>query len=151
MLNFFRPSKNKKIEAIEKQILIWHRACLIGVDMNLLKKPRPMVGAILFFIGSIDNLCQANNIDDKDFAKLSIELLDKMRFQKDITVPILKNFYTQQKKSEFTLKANIEGGKKLNEFLSGKNEFAPLAFECFVREWAENPNLGPDEVSLFGV
>jgi len=135
--------------AIEKQILIWHQACLMGVDMDLLKKPRPMLGAILFFIGSIDNLCQANNIDDKNFAKLAIELLDKMGFQKDFTVPILKNFYTQQKESKFALKANIEGGKKLNEFLSGTNEFAPLAFEALVREWAENPNIGQDELFLF--
>jgi hypothetical protein len=135
--------------AIKKKILTWHQACLTGVDMDLLKKPRPMVGAILFFLGSIDNLCQANNLDDKNFAKLAIELLDKLGFQKNFTVPILNNFYTQQKKSEFAINANIEGGKKLNEFLSGKNEFAPLAFEALVREWAENPNFGQDELSLF--
>jgi hypothetical protein len=150
MFNIFGSDKNKKIEAIDKQILLWHRACSIGADMNLLKEPKPMVGAILFFIGSIDNLCQANNIDDKTFAELSIKLLDKMGFQKDVIVLILKNFYTQQKKSEFALKANLEGGRTLNEFLSGKNELAALAFGAFVREWAENPNLGPDELYLLG-
>ena len=151
MFNFFKSDKSKKIEFISKQILFWHKTCMIEVDMDLLKKPRPIVGAILFFIGSIDNLCQAGNIDDKDFAKLAIELLDIMGFQKDFIIPILKNFYTQQIKSEFALKANLEGGKKIGEFLSDKNEFAPLAFEAFVREWAENPDLGSDEVSLFGV
>ena len=133
--------KNNKIEAISKQILIWYKVCMIGVDMDLLKEPRPTVGAILFFIGSIDNLCQSGNVDDKDFAKLAIELLGIMGFQKDFTIPILKNFYTQQVKSEFALKANLEGGKKISEFLSGKNEFASLAFEAFVREWAEKPDL----------
>ena len=135
--------------AIEKQILIWHQVCLIGVDLDLLKQPRPMVGAILFFIGSIDNLCQTNNIDDKSFAKLAIELLGKIGFRKDVTEPILRNFYTQQTKSKFALKANIAGGKKLNEFLSGKNELAPLAFEAFVREWAENPKLDQEDLFLF--
>ena len=151
MFNFFKSGKNKKIEAVSKQILLWHKACMIGVDENLLKAPRPMVGAILFFIGSIDNVCQANNIDDKTFAELTIELLYIMGFPKKHSIPIFKNFYTQKIGSEFALKANIEGGKKIAGFLSGKNEIAPLAFEAFVREWAENPDLGPDEVSLFGV
>jgi hypothetical protein len=148
MFNIFGSKKSKIIKAIDKQILLWHRACSIGADKNLLKKPKPMVGAILFFAGSIDNLCQANNIDDKTFADLSIELLYIMGFKKDIFIPILNNFYTQQKKSEFALKANLEGGRKLNEFLSGKNEFAALAFGAFLEEWAENPNLGPDELYL---
>ena len=151
MFNFFKSDKNKKIEAVSNQILLWHKACMLGVDKNLIKKPRPMVGAILFFLGSIDNVCQSGNINDKDFAELAVALLYIMGFPKDFAIPIFKNFYTQQIKSEFALKANIEGGKKIAGFLSGKNEFAPLAFEAFVREWAENPDLGPDEVSLFGV
>jgi hypothetical protein len=57
-------------------------------------------------------VCQFGNIDDKDFAKLAVELLDIMGFPKDFAIPIFKNFYTQQIKSEFALKANIEGGKK---------------------------------------
>ena len=151
MFNFFKSDKNKKIEAVSKRILLWHKACMLEVDKNLLKAPRPMVGAVLFFIGSIDNVCQSGNIDDKAFAKLAVELLDIMGFPKDFAIPIFKNFYTQQIKSEFAIKANIEGGKKIAGFLSGKNEFAPLAFEAFVHEWAENPDLGPDEISLFGV
>lgn len=146
----FNKKKNK-IEAISKQILLWHKACMSGVDENLLKSPRPMVGAILFFIGSIDKVCQANNIDDKIFSELTVELLYIMGFPKNISIPIFKNFYTQKSVSEFALKANIEGGKKIAGFLSGKNEIAPLAFEAFVREWAENEDIGADEVSLFEV
>jgi hypothetical protein len=149
MFNFFKSDKNKKYEAISKQILLWHKACMIGVDENSLKTPRPMVGAILFFIGSIDYVCQANNIDNETFAKITVELLNTMGFPEKISITILKNFYTQKIESEFARNANIEGGKKIAGFLSGKNEIAPLSFEVFVREWSENPNIGPDEVSLF--
>lgn len=151
MFNLFKSNKDKKIEAISKQALLWHKACMLGVDESLLKEPRPMVGAILFFTGSIDNLCQANNIDDKTFAELGVKLLDIMGFPKDFVVPIFKNFHIQENNCEFALSANIEGGKKLTEFLSKENEIAPLVFGAFVREWAENPNLGNEEVYLFGV
>lgn len=151
MFNFFKSDKDKKLEAIGKQILLWNKACMVGVDESLLKEPRPQVGAILFFLGGIDNLCQANQIDDKTFAKLSMELLDIMGFKKEFTVPILKNFYLNRPDNEFALQANIEGGKKITDFLSGKNKMAPLAFGAFVREWTEEPNLKPEDVALFEV
>ena len=151
MFNFLKSGKDKKLEAVSKQILLWHEACLVGVDEDLLKEPRPNVGAILFFLGGIDNLSQANQIDDKTFAKLGIELLETMGFKKDFTVPIFTNFYEKQQRNEFALHANTEGGKKLTEFLSGKNKMAPLAFGAFVREWAEKPDLSAEDVTLLGV
>lgn len=151
MFNFFKSAKDKKLEAIGKQMLIWHKACLMGVEEDVLKEPRPQVGAILFFIGGIDNLCQANQIDDKTFAELAIELLDIMGFKKEFTVPILKNFYLQRPNNKFALQANIEGGKALTTFLSGKNKMAPLVFGLSVQEWAENPDLDQEDVVLFDV
>jgi hypothetical protein len=109
------------------------------------------VYALSDFQGSIDNLCQANKIDDKTFGELAIELLDIMGFQKKFTVPIVANFYTQLTNNKFALKANIEGGSKLADFLSGRNVDAPISFGAFVHEWAEYPDLGPEDVSLFGV
>jgi len=58
MFNFFKSSREKNLEAIGKQILLWqnNKACMIcmsGEDKDLLKEPRPQVGAILFFLGSI--------------------------------------------------------------------------------------------------
>lgn len=154
MFNFFKPGKEKILKTIRKQILIWHEACMICMTeegKDLLKEPRPQVGAILFFLGSIDNLCQANKIDDKTFGELAIELLGIMGFQKNITIPIVTNFYTKQTNNKFALKANLEGGQKLTDFLSGESVDAPLSFVAFVYEWAENPDLGPEDVSLFGL
>jgi|GEM_PF-2638428 hypothetical protein len=154
MFNFFKSGKEKKLEAIGEQILLWHKACIIsmtGAEKDLLKEPRPQVGAVLYFLGSIDNLCQANKIDDQTFGEFAIKLLDIMGFQKKFTIPIVANFYTQRTDNKFALKANIEGGKKLTDFLSGENLMAPLAFGAFVREWADHPDLGPEDVSLFVV
>lgn len=151
MFNFLKSQKSKKYDAIKKQILIWNQACLMGVEDELLNLPRPKVGAILFFIGGIDNLCQANQIDDDEFAKIGIELLEQIGFPSEVIRPIFVNFYTQQNKNEFALKANIEGGKLLSEFLSGKNEMAPLAFGAYVRDWAEEPDLKAEDLYLMGV
>lgn len=152
MGNFSTSDENEKLEKIGKQIILWHKACMSGLDNpHLLKEPRPMIGAILFFLGSIDNLCQANDIDDQKFAKLGLELLDIMGFPKEVTATIFKNFYTQKIENKFALYANIEGGKTITEFLSGENKIAPLAFGAFVEEWGENPDLEPREISLFGI
>ncbi len=149
MFNFFKKDKDKKIEAIGKQILLFHEACNIGVDEEMLQLPRPMIGAILFFAGAVDNLCQANEIDDTTFAKLSILILESIGFPKDITMPIIKNFYTKINNSNFALIANVEGGKTLSAWLSQKNNLAPLTFGVFVRKWAQEPDINENDTYLF--
>ncbi len=151
MFDFFKSKINKKHDAIKKQMLIWNQACLMGVEEELLNLPRPKVGAILFFIGGIDNLCQANEIDDKEFTEIGIELLEQMGFPSEFIKPIFLNFYTQQNKNEFAMKANIEGGKLLTEFLSGKNKMAPLIFGGYVEDWAKEPGLKAEDLYLMGV
>ncbi len=149
MFKLFKSDKDKKLEAIRKQILLWHHACMLGVDENLLKEPRPQIGAILFFLGSVDSLCQAYAInDDKVFADLGIELLEIMGFKKEIIILISMNFYTRRPDNEFALQANVEGGRKITEFLFKENTIAPLAFGAFVSEWAQKPDLCPDDMPL---
>lgn len=153
MFNFFKSDKDKKLETInkiKKQILLWHHACMLVIDKGSLKKPRPQIGAILFFLGSIDCLCQTYKINDyKVFTELGIELLEIMGFKKLIIMPISMNFYTRRPDNEFALQANAEGGKKITEFIFRKNTIAPLAFGALVREWAEKPNLYPEDLPLF--
>lgn len=149
MINSSHQDKDKKIEAIGKRVLLWHEACMMGVDKEMLKEPRPMTGAILFFAGSVDNLCQANSIDDITFIELAMLLLESVGFSKDVTAPIITNFYTKTSNSKFAVMANVEGGQKLTDWLSRKDQLAPLAFGAFIREWVENPEIGPEEVYLF--
>lgn len=136
--------KDEKLGAIGKKIILWHEACMLCTDEKLLKEPRAMVGAILFFWGSIDNICQANNIDDRTFFDLGVELLSAMGFPEGVVVPIFKNFYIHHINSDFASNAIFEGSKSFAEFFSGRNKMASLVFSISVCEWAENPSIGSD-------
>lgn len=146
MFNFFKSDKDKKIEGIRKEILLWHKACMFGIDKHLLEEPKPMVGSILFFLGSIDSLCKVNAIGEETFYEVGIELLDIMGFSKDFTIPILLNYYVERPENEFAINANTEGGKRITDFISGEDKSAPLIFGSLVKEWTKKPNLCPGGV-----
>lgn len=148
MSNFFQKSPTN---AVNKQFLVWHDACMMFLqdeDEHLLDEPRPKLGACLFFIGSIDYLCQNQGIEDVEFTKLVHSILEKL-YPSWLISSVMINFYAKNKKPKFALDANLEGGKHIAEFLTGKNKMAPYVFSSLVREWAENPNLTPNEIPLF--
>ena len=149
MFNFFKSSP---ASIVKRQFTIWHDACVMflpGKDIHLLDEPRPKLGACLFFIGSIDYLCQNHGVDDSDFAKITDSLLSKDVYPSWLVASVMVNFYAKDKKPKFALDANLEGGKRLGEFLRGENKMAPYVFSSLVREWAENPELTADELPLF--
>ena len=149
MFDFFKKNPES---VVKKQFSIWHDACMMFLqdeDKSLLDEPRPKLGACLFFIGSIDYLCQNYGIEDIAFAKLSRSLLEKLNYPSWLISSILINFYAKDKKPKFALDANLEGGKRIAEFLTGKNKMSPYVFSSLVREWAEKPDLTPDEMPLF--
>lgn len=149
MFNLFKKSPKK---IVEKQFSIWHDACMMflqGEDMYLLNEPRPKLGACLFFIGSIDYLCHNHGIEDIEFARLSRSILEKLNYPTWLITSVLVNFYAKDKKPKFALDANLEGGQRIAEFLTGKNKMSPYVFSSLVREWAKKPDLTPDEMPLF--
>lgn len=150
MFNFFKKSP---ISVIKKQFAIWHEACMMfppDEGLRLLNEPRPKLGACLFFMGSIDYLCKNYGIeDDIEFAKLTTSVLEKLGYPSWLISILLINFYAKNKRPKFALDANLEGGNRLADFLTGKNKMAPHVFWSLVQEWAKIPNLTPDEMPLF--
>lgn len=144
--------KKNPESVVKKQFSIWHDACMVFIqdeDKALLDEPRPKLGACLFFIGSIDYLCQTYGIEDTAFAKLSRSLLINLNYPSWLISSIVIKFYVKDKKLKFALDANLEGGKRIAEFLTGKNKMSPYVFSSLVREWAKKPDLTADEVLLF--
>lgn len=148
MFCFFRKSPKK---VVKKQFLIWYEGCMMFLvnEQHLLDEPRPKLGACLFLLGSIDYLCQNYHIDDVDFAKIADSLLQKVGFPSWLIATVTANFYLKDNKPKFALEANLEGGKRIGEFLRGENKLAPYVFSSLVREWAENPDLTAEETPLF--
>lgn len=98
-----------KKSVIETQFASWHEACMIFLanDQQLLNEPRSKLGACLFFIGSIDYLCQHYHINDVDFAKITDSLLQKVGFPSWLIITVIANFYLKNNKSKFALEANL--------------------------------------------
>ena len=136
---------------MKKQFLIWYEACMMFLvnEQHLLDGPRPKLAACLFFLGSIDYLCQNYHINDVDFAKISDPLLQKVGFPSWLIATVTVNFYLKDDKPKFALEANLEGGKRIGEFLRGENKWDPYVFSSLVREWAENPDLTSEEMAPF--
>ena len=156
----FGLSKKSPADAVKKQFLIWHDACMMFVtdetegeglvaNKKMLDEPRPKLGACLFFIGSIDYLCQNYDIRDADFMKLADSLLQEVGYPRWLIASIMVNFCVHEQRPDFAVQVMAEGGQRLADFLNGKNQFAPYAFSSLVREWAQNPELGADELPLF--
>lgn len=142
----------KKSEFIHYAIAKWYTACMITIEKDLLSKPRPYTGAVLFFLGSIDNLCQSMEIAEEDFIITAISILDNLGFEQKITIPVIRNFYSEKtKKSDFAMNANLEGGRKIAEFLSGKNNAAPIIFAELVEEWNKNPDFSDLDLNEYDI
>lgn len=151
MFNLFKSKKQKQVDLIYEIMDAWHSGCIADVDnMELLKEPRVIVGTILFFIGSMDNLCQSVNFDDKKFMMLAIDILEKLGYSNEVSGPVFMNFYNPRKKqSAFALKANTEGGRGIGVFLEKRDSEAWLIFSDLVDVWAKNPDMTGEDLYLF--
>lgn len=150
----FLKSKEQKSEGLIYEIIgAWHAGCIASVDdKELLREPRVIAGTILFFIGSIDNLCQSADFDDKKFGEVALSVLEKIGYLGEFPALIFLNFYNPKKEqSEFALKANTGGGKGVREFITDRNPMACFIFSVLVSEWAENPEMTPEDLYLFGL
>ena len=151
MFNFLKSKKSKQAELLNTQIFLWLTSCLDWVNKSLLNEPRPKVGAILFFIWSIDNISKIYSLSDESFAKLAIDSLETMWFPKEVTIPVFQNFYTNPSRNKFALQANIEWGKNVADFYANKNPLSVFVFWNLVREWAMKPELWKDDLFLLWI
>lgn len=142
---------DKKISVIEETIVLWYHACILTIDKNtdLLQKQRPHLGTILYFLGSIDNMCQWHNINADNFIILAHDLLNKFGFKNELLIPVMKNFCSNPTVHKFALEANIAGGKDISNFIVNKNPLASFHFKELLEEWNKNPSLTEEEINLF--
>ena len=153
MLNFLKSKEQKKTDLIYEIMTIWHTNCISSVgDSESLKAPRVIVGAILFFVGSMDNLCRSADFDDNKFMKCTIDMLEALEYPKEFLLPIFMNFYNPEKmQSIFASSANIEGGRSVEIFLNNKDLAVCSVFSKLVEEWAANPEMTGEDLYLFNM
>ncbi len=136
---------------IETIMKLWISECISNIDIKKINEPRPLVGICCFFIGSIDNLCQSNNIDDKIFVKYSMDIMMGFNFPSDVLMAILSNYYGENSRVVFATNTMILGG---NSFIKWKqSNYSDIkttkVLASLVDSWYKNPDLTVDELSLF--
>ncbi len=95
-MNMFNIIKNSKEKTVKQQFKIWQDACLGFIENKMIfEEPRPKLGSCLFFMGSLDYLCQNNNIDDIGFAKLCNSILVGSIYPSWLVSSVLANFYAK--------------------------------------------------------
>ena len=134
---------------IKGTIKIFHEICMPLVDKERLKKQRVEVGVILFFIGSIDNLCQIHKFDDSSTLSIKKLILGELGFNTDIASKLLKNFYTNQKIKElkFAVEACTFGGNAVVSFLK-QDELCVICLIGLVKKWSKDEKLSKEEESI---
>lgn len=148
MLGFFEPKEKK---AIKKTFMLWYQACSMFLNRSALRTPRGKLGTTCFFIGSIDAISQPYKMEDKEWGSLTKELMTKIAFSEEATNQVLKKYYIEKNYPAFIEEAITAGGQAASSFLSGQNKMSPMVLLTLLNEWAENPDLKPDEAEiLFG-
>lgn len=153
MFDFLKSKEQKKKELIYEMISLWHAGCIASIDdKELLKEPRVIAGTVLFFIGSLDNLCQSADFDDKKFGEIALDVLENIGYPGEFPALIFLNFNNPKKKqSAFALKASIEGGRSVGRFIADRNLMACSIFSTLVAEWARNPEMTKEDLYLFNL
>ena len=153
MLNFLKSKERKQTDLIYEIMSAWHASCIASVNnKKSLKEPRVIVGTILFFIGSMDNLCKSADFDDSKFMTSTINILAALGYPKEVPGPIFMNFYNpENKQSTFALNANTEGGRGIGIFLNKKDPSACFTFSNLVKKWSEDPEMTGEDLYLFNM
>lgn len=151
MFNYFR--QRKKLKALYKIINLWYNACMIDIVSEDLFEPRPKVGVVCFFIGSIDSLCQSLQLVDRQFVSITLDFFrDKKLYKFDMMAPaILNNYFGNNQRVKFateTMKIGMDSFRVWynSSFLSTE---VLKRFSSLIKEWNRKPNLEGDELLLF--
>lgn len=151
MINFY--TKRRRTKTIKEIFLLWFESCFSFINMHKLYEPRPKIGAICFFIGSLDSLCQSLSIDDITFAKLNNSIFNKVGFYPQIVLSIVVNYFGKGQHIEFATQAMKIGGKEFSVWYNSSfletNSVKKLSI--LIDEWNSNPTLLPNEIRLLGI
>jgi hypothetical protein len=143
----------KRVKLVNKIIDLWYGSSMKSIKVEDLFEPRPKLGTVCFFIGSIDSLCQSLKLEDSLFAKISLNFFSDKDFYKfnQIAPALLKNYFGNNQRVEFATYAMKLGAMSFldwynSSFLSieAVDKLAKL-----IKEWNRKPNLEGDEIYLF--
>jgi len=121
----------------------WVKACLllIHADHELKLSPRAKLAVDVFFLGSIDYLCQCHCLANKWFGVTVDEVFCTISPFSELSGVALFINYNNFLKFDFSRKVLDDGGSLCQKWFSRENPDAPMALWSFVNEWNETPEL----------
>jgi len=150
MFNYFR--QRKKLKALSKFINLWYNACMMDIKEEKLFDPRPKVGAVCFFIGSIDSLCQSLQLDDRKFISISLNFFRDKHFYKfdQIAPAILDNYFLRNQRIKFATDAMKIGMDSFKDWYNSSflSTIQLETFSYLISEWNRKPNLEGEELFI---
>ena len=72
---------------LHETLSLWYSICMSNLKTRDLYEPRPKIGTICFFIGSIDSFCQHMNIEVSKFTKTLLDFFKEKKFFKFNEMP----------------------------------------------------------------
>lgn len=123
------------------KMFIWVKACLLSIhaDSELALSPRAKLAVDIFFLGSIDYLCQCHRLDDKWFGVTVDEIFCTINSFSELSGVTLFINYNNFLNFDFSRKVLDDGGSLCQKWFSRENPDAPMALWSFVKEWNETP------------
>lgn len=151
MFGYFK--KRRQLKALYKILDLWYNACISEVNSKDLFEPRPKLGSVCFFIGSIDSVCQSLGFSDEKFLEIALNFFKEKTFYKfdEIASAVLLNYFGKNQRVKFAsdnMKIGMDAYRDWynSAFLST----TPLdRFSSLIREWNRKPSLEGDELFLF--
>lgn len=150
MFEFFK--RRKQLKALNEILNLWYNACTIEINPEYLFEPRPKLGSVCFFIGSIDSFCQSLGFSDEKFLEIALNFFKDKNFYKfdEIASAVLLNYFGNNQRVKFAtdnMKIGMDASRDWynSSFLST----TPLErFANLIREWNRKPNLEGEELFL---
>jgi hypothetical protein len=151
--NPFDEFKGKPLDEVPPEIrskstclkmIFWVKACLLDIyaDHKLALSPRAKLAVDIFFLGSIDYLCQCHNLDDEWYGITADEVFRTISppFSELAGATLIIN-YNNFREHAFSSKILDDGFNLCQKWFSRENPHASMALWHFVNEWNETPEL----------
>ncbi|MDP2365063.1 MAG: hypothetical protein Q8M94_15000 [Ignavibacteria bacterium] len=150
MFGYFK--KRRQLKALYKILNLWYNACILEINSKDLFEPRPKLGCVCFFIGSIDSVCQSLGFSDETFLEIALNFFKEKTFYKfdDIASSVLLNYFGNNQRVKFA-KDNMKIGMDAYRDWYNSSFLSKTPIERFmnlIREWNRKPNLEGDELFL---
>lgn len=151
MFGYFK--KRRQLKALYKILNLWYNACISEVDSKDLFEPRPKLGYVCFFIGSIDSACQSLDFSDEKFLEIALKFFKDKTFYKydEIASAVLLNYFGNNQRVKFAtdnMKLGMDAFQHwYNTSFLSINDAEKLSE--LIKEWNRKPNLEGDELFLF--